>query len=182
MADIVLHDSEQATVIINDEQVLDIDREADYQAITERQRRIKIMRNAYEKLDNLPLSFGMPAYSEEISDEVIENRFKLNLKDAMRRMKITNISDITEDSMEELVLENQVVLAALKKFRLTSTAFFKFSTAIDGKTVDKTKVAQFLKDAIDELEDEFKKYKSGNCGMLWTVDDTNLTGRSNRDE
>lgn len=182
MADIVLHDTEQATVVIDDGMDIDIPRESAYEAITEYHRKIQIMRSAYEKLDSLPLSFGMPAYSDSIDDKVIENKFKLNLKDAMRRMKITNILDVEEDSQEEMILENQTMLAALKKFRLTASAFFKFSTAIDGKTVDKTKVAQALKDIINELEDEFKKYKAGNCGNIWTIEDTNLTGRNNRNE
>ena len=32
-------------------------------------KKFSILRNAYMKLDSLPLSFGMPAYDEEIPNE-----------------------------------------------------------------------------------------------------------------
>ncbi len=36
------------------------------------EKRIKIMRNAYMKLDSLPLGFGMPKYDIDIPDDVVE--------------------------------------------------------------------------------------------------------------
>lgn len=147
----------------------------------EYKRMIELMRNAYQKLDSLPLSFGLPAYSDSLEDGFVENKFKLHFKDAMRAMRLHDLSSIQEDSYDELMVENRMVYYALRRFRTTASAFFKFSTAIDGKTVDKTKVPQMLKEIMDEYEDEFKKYK-GHAASLWSIDHNNLTGRANRDE
>lgn len=141
-------------------------------------REVQLMRNVYQKLDNLPLSFGMPAYSDEIPDNIIRNRFGIDLKDAKRVMKITTLSSIEEDSYDELMIENRMQYFALKRFRMTASAFFKFSTAIDGKTVDKTKIPQFLKDLMDELQEEYEEYSKKHIGRTWTIGHSNLTGRT----
>lgn len=146
---------------------------------SEYEHKMTIMRNAYQKLDSLPLTFGLPAYTDSLEDSFVENKFKLHLKDAMRALRLRDLSSIEEDSYDELIVENRVVYFALRRFRMTASAFFKFSTAIDGKTVDKTKVPQMLKDIMNEFEDEYKKY-IGHASGLWSIEHSNLTGRSNR--
>lgn len=143
----------------------------------EDKRRVKIMRHAYQKLDNLPLGFGLPAYSDEISDEEIMKRFSLDLSDTLRESRV-QIDQIQEDSYDEMVIENRVVYYALRRFRLTSATFFKFSTATDGKTVDKTNVPKVLQQIIAEYDTEYKKWKSAGIGKLWnrtaTINYTNI--------
>lgn len=129
-------------------------------------RKYRILRNAYVKLDSLPLSFGIPAYSDDISDEDIAKRFRVDLADTIRETRI-NIADIEDDSVDEMQFENRIVYHALKRFRLTASAFFKFSTAVDGKTVDKTQVPKMLKAILDEYDNEYKKWMLSSTGSLW---------------
>lgn len=128
--------------------------------------KIKIMRHAYQKLDALPLGFGLPSYSDNMTDEEVSRYFSLDLSDTLRESKIT-ISTIGEDSYDEMMIENRVVYHALKRFRLTSATFFKFSTATDGKTVDKTNVPKMLKQIMDEYDAEYKSWKSKGASGIW---------------
>lgn len=131
-----------------------------------KQRKYKILRNAYKKLDSLPLSFGMPVYDEDISDEMIEKYFSTDLADTLRETRI-KIDDIEDDSIDEMYFENRIVYHALKRFRLTASVFFKFSTAVDGKTIDKTQIPKMLATIINEYDAEYKKWMLGNVGGLW---------------
>ena len=129
-------------------------------------KKINILRNAYIKLDSLPLSFGIPAYDENMPDEAIEKYFKVDLADTLRETRIT-IEDIEDGSIDEMYFENRIVYHALKRFRLTASVFFKFSTAVDGKTVDKTQIPKMLATILKEYDDEYKKWRLGNIGKLW---------------
>lgn len=133
------------------------------------ERSITLIRNAYQKLDSLPLGFGLPSYSNDLSDEFIYNKFGIDIKDTLREMGITDIDTIQENSYDEMIIENRIVYHAIKRFRHSAAIFFKFSTAIDGKTVDKTKIPQMLSSILKEYEDEYSKYKSHNCGSLWQM-------------
>lgn len=129
-------------------------------------RKYRILRNAYIKLDSLPLSFGIPAYNDDMTDDEIAKRFKVDLADTIRETRI-NIADIEDNSVDEMQFENRVVYHALKRFRLTASTFFKFSTAVDGKTVDKTQVPKMLKAILDEYEQEYNKWRLHSTGSLW---------------
>lgn len=130
------------------------------------EKKFKILRNAYMKLDNLPLSFGLPKYDDEISDEMIDKYFKVDLADTIRETRIA-IEDLQEDSVDEMMFENRIVYHALKRFRLSASVFFKFSTAVDGKTVDKTQIPKMLSTILKEYEDEYSKWRLGSIGSLW---------------
>lgn len=132
----------------------------------EEKHKIKIMRHAYQKLDGLPLGFGLPEYNDNISDEVVSKYFSLDLSDTIRESGI-DMSALVDDSYDEMMIENRVVYHALKRFRLTSATFFKFSTAVDGKTVDKTNVPKMLKQLIDEYDAEYKSWRGKGIGNLW---------------
>lgn len=129
-------------------------------------KKYKILRNAYMKLDNLPLSFGMPAYDDDLPDNVVEKYFRTDLADTLRETRIA-IEDIEENSVDEMQFENRIVYHALRRFRLSATAFFKFSTAVDGKTIDKTQIPKILSTLIAEYDAEYKKWRLGNIGSLW---------------
>lgn len=129
-------------------------------------KKYKILRNAYIKLDNLPLSFGMPAYDDDLPDNVVEKYFRTDLADTLRETRIA-IEDIEENSVDEMQFENRIVYHALRRFRLSATAFFKFSTAVDGKTVDKTQIPKILSSLIAEYDAEYKKWRLSNIGSLW---------------
>ena len=129
-------------------------------------RKCRILRNAYIKLDSLTLSFGIPAYNDDMTDDEIAKRFKVDLADTIRETRI-NIADIEDNSVDEMQFENRVVYHALKRFRLTASTFFKFSTAVDGKTVDKTQVPKMLKAILDEYEQEYNKWRLHSTGSLW---------------
>lgn len=129
-------------------------------------KKYKILRNAYMKLDGLPLSFGLPAYDDDIPDDTIEKYFKVDLADTIRETRMS-IDEIEEDSIDEMMFENRIVYHALKRFRLTASVFFKFSTAVDGKTVDKTHIPKMLATILKEYEDEYSKWRLGSIGSLW---------------
>lgn len=129
-------------------------------------KKYKILRNAYMKLDGLPLSFGLPAYDDDIPDDTIEKYFKVDLADTIRETRMS-IDEIEEDSIDEMMFENRIVYHALKRFRLTASVFFKFSTAVDGKTVDKTQIPKMLATILKEYEDEYSKWRLGSIGSLW---------------
>lgn len=129
-------------------------------------KKYKILRNAYMKLDNLPLSFGMPAYDDDLPDNVVEKYFKTDLADTLRETRIA-IEDIEENSVDEMQFENRIVYHALRRFRLSATAFFKFSTAVDGKTIDKTQIPKILSTLIAEYDAEYKSWRLGSVGSLW---------------
>ena len=132
----------------------------------EDKKKYKILRNAYMKLDNLPLSFGMPAYDDDLPDNVIEKYFRTDLADTLRETRIA-IEDIEENSVDEMQFENRIVYHALRRFRLSATAFFKFSTAVAGKTVDKTQIPKILSTLIAEYDAEYKSWRLGSVGSLW---------------
>ena len=129
-------------------------------------KKYKILRNAYMKLDNLPSSFGMPAYDDDLPDNVVEKYFRTDLADTLRETRIA-IEDIEENSVDEMQFENRIVYHALRRFRLSATAFFKFSTAVDGKTVDKTQIPKILSTLIAEYDAEYKSWRLGSVGSLW---------------
>lgn len=129
-------------------------------------KKYKILRNAYMKLDNLPLSFGMPAYDDDLPDNVVEKYFRTDLADTLRETRIA-IEDIEENSIDEMQFENRIVYHALRRFRLSATAFFKFSTAVDGKTIDKTQIPKILSTLITEYDAEYKSWRLGSVGSLW---------------
>lgn len=130
------------------------------------EHKMKILRNAYQKLDNLPLGFGIPAYDDEIPDATIEKYFKTDYSDTLRETGL-NIEDIEDDSKDEMFFENRICYHAIKRYRLSSSIFFKFSTAVDGKTVDKTKIPQMLKEILAEYEEEYKSWRLGHTGKIW---------------
>lgn len=132
----------------------------------EDKKKYKILRNAYMKLDNLPLSFGMPAYDDDLPDNVVEKYFRTDLADTLRETRIA-IEDIEENSVDEMQFENRIVYHALRRFRLSATAFFKFSTAVDGKTIDKTQIPKILSTLIAEYDAEYKSWRLGSVGSLW---------------
>lgn len=139
---------------------------ADVELTEVEKHKIKIMRNVYRKLDGLPLSFGLPQYDDEIPDEDIIKYFSIDLSDTLRETGI-NMEQLAEGSSDELAIENRTVYHALKRFRLTASTFFKFSTAVDGKSIDKTQVPKMLKQIIDEYDKEYKEWKCSSTGSLW---------------
>lgn len=130
------------------------------------EKKYKVLRNAYMKLDSLPLSFGLPAYDDEIPNDVIEKYFRVDLADTIRETHIL-LDDLEEDSVDEMQFENRIVYHALKRFRLTASVFFKFSTAVDGKTIDKTQIPKMLTTILKEYESEYSKWRLGSIGSLW---------------
>lgn len=125
-----------------------------------------IMRNAYRKLDGLPLGFGLPMYDDAIDNKTIDKYMGTDFMDTMRELRVT-VDDIEDGTYDEMMIENRIVYYALKRFRLSASVFFKFSTAVDGKTVDKTAIPKMLSQIIKEYDDEFRKWKGAAIGKLW---------------
>lgn len=127
---------------------------------------ITILRNAYQKLDGMPLGFGIPAYSSSITDEQVYNYFNIDYLDTTRELQIT-IDGIEVGSITELRIENRIMYHALCRYRRSASIFFKFSSAVDGKSVDKTKIAEMISMSINDLDKEFRSWRAGSVGSLW---------------
>ena len=136
--------------------------------------RIKILRNVYRKLDGMMLSFGMPIYSDDISDEDIERYVGMPLNDTMRELRLINLDEVGEMSTAEYHIENRCVYHKLRSLRNSASIFFKFSTAVDGKTVDKSMIPKMINEMIKEYDNEWKKWLSdggmtgSTAGAIWS--------------
>jgi hypothetical protein len=126
-----------------------------------------ILRDAYQKLDGMEYSFGLPQYSDELTDTMIERYLGIDLKDTLREMGLQSVDGIEVMSNDELQVEDRVVYHALRRFRNSASVYFKFSTATDGKTVDKSMIPKMILEVIHEYDKQFKDYKMHNMGKLW---------------
>lgn len=135
--------------------------------------RLLILKNAYKKIDGMVLSFGLPQYTDEMVEQDFDRVIGIDLLDAQREMKISDIDSIPSMSEVELQLENRVVYYALRRFRTSASIFFKFSTAVDGKTVDKSMIPKMLNQIISEYNSEYLRWKRTytNIGQLWNRGD-----------
>lgn len=135
--------------------------------------RIAILRNVYRKLDGMMLSFGIPLYSDDLSDKDIERYVGMSLNDTMRELKLIDLNEIDEMSVAEYHIENRCVYHKLRSLRNSASIFFKFSTAVDGKTVDKSMIPKMINEMIKEYDDEWKKWLSEGgltgitTGSIW---------------
>ena len=135
--------------------------------------RISILRNVYRKLDGMMLSFGMPAYKDDISDDDIERYVGMSLNDTMRELRITDLERVGEMSIAEYHIENRCVYHKLRSLRNSASIFFKFSTAVDGKTIDKSMIPKMINEMIKEYDDEWKKWMAtggitgSTAGNIW---------------
>jgi hypothetical protein len=123
-------------------------------------QRIVILRNVFKKLDNMSLSFGMPIYSDDLSDSEVERYVGMSLDDTMRELRIQNLDGIDEMSIAEYHIENRCVYHKLRLFRNSASIFFKFSTAVDGKTVDKSMIPKMINEMLKEYDTEWKTWLS----------------------
>ena len=135
--------------------------------------RITILRNVYKKLDSMTLSFGMPVYSDDIPDNDIERYLGITLDDTMRELRVDNLDGIQEMSSAEYHIENRCLYHKLRLLRNSASVFFKFSTSVDGKTVDKSMIPKMLNEMIKEYDTEWKDWLSdGGDGLYGTANGT----------
>lgn len=136
-------------------------------------REIESMRNAWQKLDSLGYSFGLPLYSPNIPDIEVEKYFYGDLRDVMRELGITTLNNVQEMSVMEMRIEDRIVYYALRRFRNSAAVFFRFSTATDGKSVDKSMIPKMLAAMIAEYNQEWMNWRrSLSTGTLWTIQNT----------
>ena len=106
----------------------------------------------------MALSFGMPSYSEDLSSDELERYVGLSLDDTMRELRLSNLNDIGDASIAEYHIENRSVYHKLRLLRNSASIFFKFSTSVDGKTVDKSMIPKMINEMIKEYDAEWKKW------------------------
>lgn len=138
--------------------------------------RIKILKNVYRKLDGMMMSFGMPVYSENISESDFERYIGMSLDDTMRELRLASLDGIDDMSIAEYHIENRCVYHKLRSLRNSASIFFKFSTAVDGKTVDKSMIPKMINEMIKEYDNEWKKWLSDG-GMTGSTAST-IWGRT----
>ena len=130
--------------------------------------RTKILRNVYQKLDGMMMSFGMPMYNSDMTSDDMERYVGMSLNDTMRELKLSNLDNIGEMSVAEYHIENRCVYHKLRMLRNSASIFFKFSTAVDGKTVDKSMIPKMINEMIKEYDTEWKKWLSTG-GLIGTT-------------
>lgn len=137
------------------------------------EREVDLIRGAYRKLDAMPMSFGIPQYNDQMTDADVSRYMGGDLIDVMRELGISNLDGVAEFSTDELQLENRIVYYALKRYRLSASVFFKFSTAVDGKTVDKQQIPKMLAETIKAYEAEWSSYRASlSTGQIWQMEST----------
>jgi hypothetical protein len=142
--------------------------------------KITILKSAYRKLDQLPLSFDMPPLDDSLTDEMVEKLIGGDLNDVLREVHMLSTSDISEMSEDEMRIENRIVYHILRRFRNSTSVYFKYSTGSDGKTVDKTQVTKTMNTLIDEYDNEFKVWRKNgvvSSSAVWSRSSTVNMGK-----
>ena len=120
------------------------------------------------------LSFGIPTYSDNLSNEDIERYVGMSLNDTMRELKVSNLDSIGEMTVAEYHVENRCVYHKLRMLRNSASIFFKFSTSVDGKTVDKSMIPKMINEILKEYDKEWKDWMATGgisgitAGSIWS--------------
>ena len=117
--------------------------------------KLDIMKNVYRKLSGMMVAFDIPEYNPDMPPEMVEKYIGGDYNDAIRDMGV-NLDNVDKGSTMELAIETKTIIFALRRFKATTAVWFKFSTAVDGKTVDKTKVFEAIDATIKDYENEDK--------------------------
>lgn len=148
----------------------------DTNAVNATARDVQVMRGAYSKLSNMTLSFGIQSYDSSMTDADVEKYMYGDLKDTLRELGLKNCDGVEEMSIDEMHIENRVVYYALRRFRNSASVFFKFSTASDGKSVDKQMIPKMLLEIIKEYDAEWSKWrKTFTQATIWQMQSTVAT-------
>ena len=115
------------------------------------------MKNVYRKLSGMMVAFDIPEYDPDMSPEMVEKYIGGDYNDAIRDMGV-NLDNVDKGSTMELAIETKTIIFALRRFKATTAVWFKFSTAVDGKTIDKTKVFEAIDTTIKDYEKEYQDY------------------------
>lgn len=120
-----------------------------------------IITNVMDKLDQLPLQFN-------ISDSDIVPC----LNDALREMGIMSALDgVVSGSTTELYIEIRTQWYMLSRLRNSASVNFKYSTGIDGKSVDKSMIPEMISKIMAELDQQFSRWFSTGyrrtSGSVW---------------
>lgn len=129
--------------------------------------KLTVLQDAYQKLSSLPLGFGLPAYSSDMTEADLDKYLGIDYKDTLRELYMHDLNAIGAMSNDEMHIENRIVYHAMCRFRNSASVFFKFSTATDGQTVDKQQIPKMLQQIISEYDKDWKDYRGKNVGNLW---------------
>lgn len=134
--------------------------------------KLDIMKNVYRKLSGMMVAFDIPEYNPDMPPEMVEKYIGGDYNDAIRDMGV-NLDNVDKGSTMELAIETKTIIFALRRFKATTAVWFKFSTAVDGKTVDKTKVFEAIDATIKDYENEYKDYilaaTGKSLGSRWDI-------------
>lgn len=119
--------------------------------------KLDIMKNVYRKLSGMMVAFDIPEYDPDMPSEMVEKYIGGDYNDAIRDIGV-NLDNVDKGSTMELAIETKTIIFALRRFKATTAVWFKFSTAVDGKTVDKTKVFEAIDATIKDYEKEYQGY------------------------
>ena len=121
---------------------------------------VRLIENIMDKLDKLPVEFN-----------ILDTDVAPCLDDAMREMNVS-LENIAEGSSTELYVEIRAQWYMLGRLQNSSSVNFRYSTGIDGKSVDKTSIPKTIGEIMDRLNSQFMQwystsFKSSTSG-IWT--------------
>lgn len=129
--------------------------------------RITILRNAYDELDNMPISFGLTG-----TDENLESEIGGALNKALMEMGWSDTTGITSMSKTEYYITMRTVWHILRRFKNSASVYFKYSTGNEGKSVDKSMIPKMIGEIMNDYDAEFKAWKHTtfmSTGSLWNM-------------
>jgi hypothetical protein len=107
-----------------------------------------ILTNVLDKLDQMPVKF-------DITDTDIAPAYN----DALREMGIGDIGDVT-NLTTEFYIELRTEYWMLHRLKNSQSLNFKYSTSVDGRSVDKTDIPKVIQKTMDDLDLKFNTWKT----------------------
>jgi vancomycin resistance protein YoaR len=80
------------------------------------------------------------------------------VKDARREMKISDVESVAVDSSDELYLELRAEYWMLHRLKNGQALNFRYTTGVDGRSVDKSMIPKMLTTIMEDLDRQFKTY------------------------
>lgn len=107
-----------------------------------------ILINVLDKLDQMPIKFN-------ITDTDIAPA----LNDTLREMSIADIADVA-DMQTEFYIELRTEYWMLHRLKNSQSLNYKYSTSVDGRSVDKTDIPRVIQATMDDLDLKYCTWKS----------------------
>lgn len=80
------------------------------------------------------------------------------IKDMQREMKISDVTTIDDMSERAMYVELRALYWVLFRTRNSASTFFKYTTSIDGRAVDKTNIPKTIETIMLDIDTRYKNF------------------------